>query len=223
MLFALDDNGEKIEAQPKQKAICPFCKCPVLAKCGNLYIWHWAHVSKGFCDDWHESESEWHIAWKSLFPKECVEVSLGEHRADVVTKSGIVIEFQHSTISEIEIKAREKFYGERMMWIIDGEPFYHRLYFSAIFYLRRSKIIGNWRDDNLARAMKFQWKRIRTCWLRSSRPKFIDIKTMPRTHIDRPAHDADKQETLFYWKYPNEGLLVEKQRFIDKYACEVKE
>lgn len=74
MRFALKDN-ERILSSPLIKdAICPLCKKDVIAKCGNIKVWHWAHKNNKDCDSWSDGETEWHLNWKSNFPKECQEV-----------------------------------------------------------------------------------------------------------------------------------------------------
>lgn len=127
MLYATKEihasgDYEKISPRPGMRALCPSCGGDVLAKCGSIKAWHWSHVAAD-CDPWSEPETEWHLNWKRRFPPECREVVIGNHRADVRTKNGIVIEFQHSSISVEEIRDREAFYGERMMWVIDGAKF----------------------------------------------------------------------------------------------------
>lgn len=88
-------------------------------------LWHWAHKSREHCDRWWESETEWHRAWKNLFPVEWQEVvhtddtSNEKHIADIKTPRGLVLEFQHSPISPEEMKSREDFY-KNMAWIVDG-------------------------------------------------------------------------------------------------------
>src|SRR6202008_832216 len=42
--------------------------------------------------------------------------------ADVVTKTGIVIEFQHSAMTDAEWRSRETFY-KNLIWIVDGRGF----------------------------------------------------------------------------------------------------
>ena len=126
MLYATDEHQKKVTATPRSKGICPICKANVVSKCGEINIWHWAHQAKIDCDNWHEPETEWHLKWKSLFPKESVEVTRGEnnqHRADILTENGVVIELQHSSISSSEIRKREEFYGGKMLWVIDGTEF----------------------------------------------------------------------------------------------------
>jgi competence protein CoiA len=119
-------SGEKVEAQPKLKGICQHCGSEMIAKCGRVKVWHWAHKGNPLCDPWWESETDWHREWKSQFPAEWQEISqvdpdTGEmHIADVKTPHGLVIEFQHSPIKLEERLSREKFYKE-MIWIVDGQ------------------------------------------------------------------------------------------------------
>jgi hypothetical protein len=102
----------------------------VIAKCGEIMVWHWSHLAAD-CDPWSEGESEWHLAWKSRFPVECREVTMGPHRADVFI-GGTVVEFQASPISATEIYERERFYveecGQRLVWVFRGDDFRDRFY-----------------------------------------------------------------------------------------------
>ncbi len=124
MHFALINNN-RVEAQPQLQGLCTCCFQPVIAKCGTRKIWHWAHKSKTDCDNWWETETEWHRAWKSNYPMEWQEISLVDestsekHIADVRTPHNLVIEFQHSHIDPQERTSREKFY-KNMVWIVDG-------------------------------------------------------------------------------------------------------
>jgi hypothetical protein len=124
MRFALI-GGEKIEAQPKTKGTCPHCLSEMIAKCGRVKVWHWAHKGNPPCDPWWESETDWHRDWKDKFPKEWQEIShlnpvTGEqHIADVKNPYGLIIEFQHSAMKHEERISREKFYKE-MVWVVDG-------------------------------------------------------------------------------------------------------
>ncbi|MEY2466184.1 MAG: competence protein CoiA, partial [Verrucomicrobiota bacterium] len=93
----------------------------LMPKCGHIIVHHWAHPGED-CDPWREHETDWHRYWKSLVPSNCTEVTIERngaiHRADIVTKKGIVIELQHSSISVDSIQDREAFYGH-MMWLFD--------------------------------------------------------------------------------------------------------
>lgn len=86
------------------RGLCPYCGSEVIAKCGRIKIWHWAHKGMSSCDPWWENETEWHRTWKNHFPLEWQEqiardpISGETHIADVKTPHGLVIEFQHSSI-----------------------------------------------------------------------------------------------------------------------------
>ncbi len=90
---------------------------------------HWAHKTKQNCDPWWESETEWHRKWKDCFSEEFQEIIMydnetGEkHVADVKTKTGFVIEFQHSAMKREEKASRENFY-KNMVWVIDAKEYY---------------------------------------------------------------------------------------------------
>jgi competence CoiA-like predicted nuclease len=124
MIYAKSDDGKKIKAVPGSRASCPVCNGDVLAKCGVIKVWHWAHINLD-CDPWHEDETAWHIAWKERFPSRAIEVTIENHRADLILNR-TVWELQHSPISVLEIYQRQKFYmshGYQVQWIIDASKF----------------------------------------------------------------------------------------------------
>lgn len=124
MKFAII-NGIKTEATKGAKGICPSCNSELIAKCGEIKISHWAHKGNRNCDPWWEPETEWHRSWKNNFSQDWQEVLLidkntnEKHIADIRTKHGLVIEFQHSPISSQERASRENFY-RTMFWVFDG-------------------------------------------------------------------------------------------------------
>jgi len=96
----------------------------MVARCGEVRVWHWAHKGRLACDPWGENETEWHRAWKNQFPDDWQEIvhhaEDGErHIADVKTHDGWVIEFQHSSIRPDERRSREAFY-QSLIWVVDG-------------------------------------------------------------------------------------------------------
>ena len=126
MQYALVNN-ERREPLPGGRGFCDLCNAPTVAKCGPRVIHHWAHANKKSCDPWWENETAWHREWKSFFPEECRErchtAPDGEvHRADIVTPTGIVIEVQHSAMTDVERLSREVFY-KNLVWVIDGRSF----------------------------------------------------------------------------------------------------
>ena len=123
MKFALV-NGQRQEAQPNLLGKCPICDHPMVAKCGEVRMWRWAHQGSRFCDPWWENETEWHRAWKGQFPESWQEVvhqadSGEKHIADVKTEQGWVIEFQNSHIRPEERRSRDAFYP-KLVWVVDG-------------------------------------------------------------------------------------------------------
>lgn len=133
MNYALYEN-QKVSAEEYKKSEnldlrCPCCNSQVVAKQGEINVWHFAHKVKNECSNWFKPMTEWHLNWQKQFPKENREIihkceKTGEkHIADVKTNDGIVIEFQHSSITPQEIKAREEFYGEKMIWVLDASKF----------------------------------------------------------------------------------------------------
>lgn len=121
-------NEKRTLAFVKGIGICPICHSEVIAKCGSKKIFHWAHKSLNDCDPWWENETEWHRNWKNQFPEECREISYKDsitnevHRADIQTATGIVIEIQHSPMTDKERISREEFY-KNMIWVLDGSRF----------------------------------------------------------------------------------------------------
>lgn len=119
-------NGERREPDKGLLGECIGCGNPMIPKCGPLKIWHWAHKSECECDHWWENETEWHRAWKNHFPKENQEIRqkdeiTGEwHIADVKTTRDYILEFQHSFLNSLERQSRNKFYGGKLVWIVDG-------------------------------------------------------------------------------------------------------
>ena len=124
MKFALV-NGTRNEAKKSLSGSCPVCGSHMIPKCGEKKIHHWSHKGKLECDPWRENETQWHRDWKNNFPVECQEIVhtdeiTGEkHIADVKTKAGIVLEFQHSPITLEEHKSRNDFY-KSIVWVVDG-------------------------------------------------------------------------------------------------------
>ena len=125
-----------------------------MARCGEINVWHWAHLSRSDCDTWSEGEGEWHLAWKRQFPLPWREFVVGDHRADIKSPQGI-IELQSSGISVTEVGERETHYGE-MVWLVDAREF-------------------NLRIRNHVSYVTFRWKYPHKTWWYAQRPLFFDI------------------------------------------------
>ena len=148
MRYALDlVTAERIDATPSMSGTCPHCGARVIAKCGAIVTWHWAHIAAD-CDSWAEPDSSWHREWQGRFPEHMREVRWADHRADVLTPRGVV-EIQHSNLSPAEIDERERVYG-RMVWIWDATEAYAA---GRIDLRRKDGRPDNWRS--------FRWKHAR--------------------------------------------------------------
>lgn len=223
MLFATV-NGEKVEAIPKTSGICPLCERAVFSKCGEINVWHWAHNKDESCDSWYEPETEWHKNWKLVFGKDNCEIVVSKdgirHIADIFTNESVVIELQNSPIQKPIIRRRENFYGERMIWVINGKPFkdnfhYHRsrsvqLDKEEEYYLRynplANKSIQVRKDE-----FNFSWSWCRRSWNDTQRHVFIDFG----------------DENLFWTKEgmgtsSGIGKLTSKELFIKKYGGNIE-
>jgi competence CoiA-like predicted nuclease len=132
MLYAIrEPGGPKITAFKYDRALCPLCETEVIAKCGDVYMHHWAHKDNKECDPWQEGETDWHRKWKAWLHKDQTEVTViknGEkHRVDAAIDLGdsetLYVEFQNSPISLSKIKEREDFYGN-LAWVFNIQDCY---------------------------------------------------------------------------------------------------
>jgi len=169
VLYAYNNQGNKILAQPHKKAICPSCNNKLISKCGEINIWHWSHKHNADCDTWSEGESKWHLNWKSFVKKRFCEVVIGNHRADIVHPTWI-IELQKSHLSSIDICERQKFY-KNMIWIVDGQKF------SKNFHLVVKDL-----DKNI---FKFKWKWARKSYYYFNNYLFIHLNHRKIFHIKK--------------------------------------
>jgi len=158
MLYALDPLGRLVTATPRAVGRCRGCGAALTPKCGPLVAHHWAHRSAD-CDTWAEPDSAWHLAWQACAPADRTEVRIGNHRADIITPDGRVVEVQHSHLPVADIAAREAHYG-RMAWLWDArEPYAaERLTLNP-----RATWVG------------FRWKHPRKSIASCRRPVFLDL------------------------------------------------
>ena len=205
MKFALV-NGVKTEAQPGLKGICLYCEKDrdMIAKCGKVKIWHWAHKSNASCDPWWENETPWHRAWKNHFPEAWQESShvdsaTGEkHIADIKTAAGLVIEFQHSAIQPEEVQSREAFY-KNMVWVINGTRLKrdYPSFFKGFKGLKPLNIPGFFLS-------LFPNKCFPESWLNSSVPVYFDFQGL------NPIGQTDRLRDPLWCLFPGraEGFAV---------------
>ena len=231
MLFAIV-NGEKVEAIPKTIGTCPLCERSVFSKCGEINIWHWAHRKDESCDTWYEPETKWHKNWKLIFGKENCEIVITKdgikHIADIFTNESVVIELQNSPIQKPIIRRRENFYGERMLWVINGMHFKHNfkinsssfdydfddeIYWQPNYFHTQNGTIDMETGELIFSPKKefsFSWDWCRKSWCEVERHVFIDFG----------------DENLFWVTIGmgtsfGQGKYVSKENFIKKYGGDV--
>ncbi len=203
--FALINN-QRVSAAPKLKGVCPGCLQLVIAKCGPRRIWHWSHRTERSCDTWWERETKWHRDWKDNFPIEWQESiqhdETGEkHIADVRTKHGLVIEFQHSHIDPQERVAREHFY-RNMTWVVNGTRIkrdYPR------FLEGKSKFMEEVKHGVFLLALPN--KCFPTEWLDSSVPVFFDFRG--NTATNSPDRDRETLWCLLPGRAEEHAVVIE--------------
>ena len=135
MLKAKDKHGHTVSidfADESEIYLCPICDQPLMQKRGTERAHHFAHYGpknrNGFipCSDpWNYDKTEWHMGWQKKFPEECYEVVVNKdgekHIADILI-NGVVIEFQHSSLSIEDFRKRNAFYkkcGYEIIWVFD--------------------------------------------------------------------------------------------------------
>ena len=144
----------------KNKINCEICKSILVPKKGDIKVHHYAHKSNNEnCDSWSpifksESDHHWHLTWQNFFKDNnfgdieiVIKKEIGNknilHRADIQTKTNYIVEIQHSNISDSDVVAREEFYGENMIWIIDGR----NDNFKFLFYTENDYYIGKYHKE----------------------------------------------------------------------------
>jgi competence protein CoiA len=210
MIWASIDN-EKVEATPSRKGICPHCKGKVRSRCGDVNAWHWAHFEGENCDPWYEPESYWHIHWKLTFGKDNAECRIEKnnkwHIADILTNENVVIELQNSPIQKPVIREREEFYGERMLWVINGHCFKENFTIKDFDNLWLPWIKRHNLPIEKTKEKVFEWSWARKSWSDVQRHVLIDFE----------------EESLFMVKVGmgtkrGKGIYVSKEAFIKKYG-----
>jgi len=156
-----DVQGVRVEATTGMAGECPACHAPVVARCGEVNVWHWAHETE--CTIQSEPETAWHRAWKERFPKEYREVVLADHRADVIYR-GTVYEFQRRPLEPTEYAERTAFWerhGFTVRWV-----FYHADH-PETFVLRMP-------EHSTRDFMTFRWKWAKRRLADVATPFYID-------------------------------------------------
>lgn len=129
MVTAVLDGGRVRAVPGLVEAHCPYCDQPVIAKCGQIIAWHFAHRADSSRCDWDRDETEWHLNWKSHAPVErCERLGSKEGklaRADVIA-DGVAIEFQSAYLDDAFRERREYVWDgshptlANILWVVDA-------------------------------------------------------------------------------------------------------
>jgi hypothetical protein len=106
---------------------CLDCQAAMMAKTGNVMVWHWAHLVRPL-DCQAAYETEWHLQWKSLALDGTQERPhpTGKRRADVLALGGFAVEFQHSALTAKDVQAREADWDNKLVWVFDAQKAYQK-------------------------------------------------------------------------------------------------
>lgn len=107
-----------------------------------------------------ESSAAWHGYWLGMVKPAQREQKRGEHRADIVSADGCVVEIQHASMSPTKIAGRELDHGH-MVWIWDARE----LYLSNRLELLTFD----------AGVVRFQWRNQRRNLRACRRPVYLDL------------------------------------------------
>jgi len=142
------------------KATCPDCGKPLITKMGTYIVHHFAHYPDADCDSMRYSDgmTPWHRAWqnKILNPIAGINIEVpypfGDYhkRADLKTPSGLIVEFQHSSLPVNERFLREKCY-KNMIWIIHPDIEFSRTwetYSNCLILIDRENYLERYNDTN---------------------------------------------------------------------------
>lgn len=138
---------------PGARANCVDCGEVLIAKCGEINRWHWAHEATNSQCVGSDGESAWHLAWKEWATQygARTEITEGQHRADIIWSDGHVYELQSDYLEPAAIRNREEHWGENLTWIYRITP-------------GRFERLGNCGDG------WFRWKRPAVSMTRHERP-----------------------------------------------------
>lgn len=147
----------RLRPTPRACSECPLCDTPLVAKCGHVNTWHWAHKKTNDCDAARKGETEWHREWKTRFLEETREIPVKNKIVDVRTDK-YYLEFQSGSLPVEELVDREFVYGSKLVWILRGADF---------------KLNVNLRKKAES-IYTFRWKYPRKIWFHSRATIFFD-------------------------------------------------
>ena len=136
MLTARDKEGNRIpvvnnDGTTNMTGFCPCCMKPLVAKVGHgERCPHWAHRHAERCDEWWESETNWHLKWRKWFidangtipidVENVLEKDGESHFYDIRFAENLSFILRRARLSMDQLQLRERFFGN-MAWIIEAK------------------------------------------------------------------------------------------------------
>ena len=205
-------GGIRQEATKGAKGQCLCCGADVIAKCGKIRCWHWAHKNNEECPySKKEPKTQWHLDWQNYFPKEwqevrCTDEQTGEiHIADIKTTNGLVVEFQHSAINSEERLSRER-YHKNMIWVVDGARLQHDLKrFAKNIEKFRALISHNSEIPVSLYTVNWIEEILPKSWLSATVPLYFDFRP---EKIDDSERDQQKSLRNLMWGFFRIGKTI---------------
>jgi hypothetical protein len=135
MLYGIANNGTRIRAHRNACAACPHCRGPLIPKCGEIKIHHWAHKEAKSCP-YSSGTTLWHYEWLVNFDDLAkdgweVEYFFKSIRFDAFNpERKQAVEFQRSVDldyarTKISLCRSE---GVRLFWLISPHLFKNFIY-----------------------------------------------------------------------------------------------
>ena len=154
MTYALNSDGDLIEAIPHAEYLCPNCKRKVFSKCGEVRIWHWSHHISESCELSKIIDSVWRYNWIKKASKQKVEKILNGYSVDILGNNNSKIMFVGTKIDINELVNREKAFKDRIIWVLKADGIRSLKFYSH-----------NYGHDNKDTHYSFVWQRTRKEWL----------------------------------------------------------
>ena len=122
--YADPAHTDQPDLTPGARAICVDCDGLLIAKCGDILQWHWAHEATDTNCVGSDGETAWHRTWKLWAENHGAqtEITDGPHRADIIWPDGHIYELQSNYLSPADIDARERHWGTHLTWIYRITP-----------------------------------------------------------------------------------------------------
>ncbi len=135
MLYGITNNGERIRAHKNTRALCPHCRGPLIPKCGQVKVHHWAHKEAKGCP-YASGMTHWHYEWLENFDNRAtdgweVEYFFKSIHFDAFNPEKMqAVEFQRSVdLDSVETKmslCRSE--GVRLFWLMSPRLFKNFIY-----------------------------------------------------------------------------------------------